>query len=337
MTPNIALHVEPRIRLDRNERLVPSPSLVDLSRRLPAETLNTYPDATPFEAALAQLWDVDPARVLAAAGGDDAIDRVCRAWVGPGLELVTVSPTFEMFPFFTALAGGSVRYIPTLEHPAPLDTLAVRVGPDTGVVLAISPHNPTGAVATEEELVALAMSLPANVRLLVDLAYVEFADADPTSALLDLENVVVLRTLSKAWGLAGARVGYAMGSVDAIVELREAGPPFPLAGPSLWLAERALALEPAVTGPYVAAVRRERPTLTKLLQAIGAEPMPSQANFVLARFTDADLAASRLGAADIRVRRFPDSPEMLRITLPGDERVFQRLVTTLEDIPTEKT
>ena len=339
MTPVMAATAAPGrlIRLDRNERLTPAAGLVALLPSIPPETLNVYPDPAPLESALADFWDIDRSRVIATAGGDDAIDRICRGLVGPGAELVTVAPTFEMFPFFAGLAGVRVRALSTMSHPAPVDGLRPLIGPDTGAVIAISPHNPTGLVATTDDLTSLAESLPAGVPLIVDLAYVEFADADPTPVLLESDNVVVIRTLSKAWGLAGARVGYAMGPADAIDSLRRSGPPFPLAGPSLWLAQRALALEPTVTGPYVAAVRSERRRLTSVLAAIGADPIPSEANFVLARFPDSGRAVDALEAARIRIRRFSRAPDLLRISLPGDERVFRRLVDALEALIVETT
>ena len=318
------------LRLDHNERLFPAPELVPLLSQVPASTLTRYPEAAGLEASLGAAWDPDADRVLVTAGADDAIDRVCRRWLAGGRELITVAPTFEMIPMFAALAGGRVRSVPTLDDPAPLGPILDRIGERTGLVAVISPHNPSGTVAPVERILAIADGLPANAALLVDLAYVEFADRDPTRELLQRDNILVVRTLSKAWGLAGLRVGTVLGSPAAIADLRAGGAPFPLAGPSIWLAEQALALGDRVTAPYVAAVRRERERLVSALRASGAEPFESQANFVLASTDRATALYRGFRQRGIAIRRFPNFPDLVRITLPGDEATFRHVLRALD-------
>ncbi|MCG8466905.1 MAG: histidinol-phosphate aminotransferase family protein [Gemmatimonadetes bacterium] len=325
------------LRLDHNERLRPAPEMSDILRAVPVDRLNRYPETATLEGKLARTWAIDPERVLVTAGGDDGIDRVQRVCLAKRPEVVTVSPTFEMIPFFARLRGGRTVDIETLDHPAPIGRIASCIGPDTGLVAVVSPHNPTGLVASTERLLAIADSLPSGVVLLVDLAYVEFADHDPTAALLERENTFVLRTLSKAWGLAGLRVGYVLGGPSGIRRLREAGAPFPIAGPSLWVAERALDLGDRITEPYVSAVRRERVELIRFLAERGARPFPSQANFVLARVADARRMQSCLEDYGIRVRAYPARNELLRFSLPGDGASFARLVDGLADcLPREE-
>lgn len=319
-----------RLRLDHNERLFPAPELVRLLSQVPASALTRYPEAAGLEAALGEAWDLDADRVLLTAGADDAIDRVCRRWLADGREMITVTPTFEMIPAFATLAGGRVRSIPTLDDPAPLGPILDRIGERTGLVGVISPHNPTGTVAPVERILAIADSLPANAALLVDLAYVEFADRDPTRELLQRDNILVVRTLSKAWGLAGLRTGFVLGPAAAIGDLRAGGAPFPLAGPSIWLAERALALGDRVTATYVAAVRREREQLVSALLVSGAEPFESQANFVLASTDRAAALYRGFRRRGIAIRRFPNFPDLVRITLPGDEATFRHLLRVLD-------
>lgn len=319
-----------KLRLDHNERLFPAPELVRLLARVPASALTRYPEAAGLEASLGEARDLDADRVLVTAGADDAIDRVCRRYLAGGRELITVAPTFEMIPMFAALAGGRVRSVPTLDDPAPLGPILDRLGERTGLVAVISPHNPTGTAVPVERILTIADSLPANAALLADLAYVEFADCDPTRELLQRDNVLVVRTLSKAWGLAGLRTGFVLGPPAAIADLRAGGAPFPLAGPSLWLAEQALALGDRVTATYVAAVRRERERLVSALRASGAEPFESQANFVLAS-TDRAAALHRgFRRRGVAIRRFPNFPDLVRITLPGDEATFRHLLHVLD-------
>ncbi|MDE2879018.1 histidinol-phosphate transaminase [Candidatus Palauibacter soopunensis] len=321
-----------RLRLDHNERLFPAPELVRLLPEVPASALTRYPDASRLEQRLAEASRVGKDRVLVTAGADDAIDRVCRRYLAGGRELITVAPTFEMVPTFAALAGGRVRSIPTLNDPAPLGPILDRLGERTGLVAVISPHNPTGTVAPVERILAIADSLPANAALLADLAYVEFADRDPTRELLQRDNILVVRTLSKAWGLAGLRVGFVLGPPAVIEGLRAGGAPFPLSAPSIWLAERALALGDRVTATYVAAVCHERERLVSALLASAAEPFASQANFVLATTDRAAALHRRFRQQAIAIRRFPNFPDLVRITLPGDEATFRRVLRVLDTL-----
>lgn len=319
-----------RLRLDHNERLFPAPELVRLLREVPASTLTRYPDVSRLERRLAEASGIANDRVLVTAGADDAIDRACRRYLAGGRELITVAPTFDMVPLFAALAGGRVRAIPTLNDPAPLGPILDRLGERTGLVAVISPHNPTGTVVPAERILAIADSLPAGAALLADLAYVEFADRDPTTELLQRDNILVVRTLSKAWGLAGLRVGFVLGPPAVIADLRAGGAPFPLSAPSIWLAERALARGDRVTATYVAAVRRERERLASALLASGAEPFESQANFVLASTDRAAALYRGFRQQGIAIRRFPNLPDLVRITLPGDEATFRHLLRVLD-------
>lgn len=296
---------------------------------IPAATLARYPNPERIERAVARRWSIDPARVVVTAGADDGLDRACRAFLRERPELVSVDPTFEMIPRFASLAGGRMVSIPHVEGPAPVEALAGAVGSETGLVAVVSPHNPTGAVTPADRLLALARALPDPVRLVVDLAYIEFADEDPTPALLERPRVLVVRTLSKAWGLAGLRVGFALGSLEDVERLRASGAPFPLAGPSLWLAEAALAADRRVTAPYVRAVRQERAALARLLRSFGARPLDGEANFVLARVDAPERIRAALAGLRIHVRTFGHLPDMLRITLPGDADAFERLCAAL--------
>ena len=169
-----------------------------------------------------------------------AIDRLCRAYLAPGRRIVMPQPTFVMLPYYAALAGAEIDAVPWREGPYPLEAVLDAVTEQTAVIVVVSPNNPNGAVATAADLRALAEAAPHAV-LLVDLAYAEYADEDLTAAALSHPSAVVVRTISKAWGLAGLRVGYAVGSPELIAILRVAGGPFSVSGLSLAVAERALA------------------------------------------------------------------------------------------------
>lgn len=323
------------LRLDSNEGPLPPRALLANLANADPELLRRYRDAGALEAALAARFGVTAERVMVTAGADEAIDRACRAFLSPGLTLLLPDPTFELFERFAALAGGDVARVPWPRGPFPADAFVQRLDARSGVVVVVSPNNPTGAVATLGDVSRLAMAAPAAL-LLLDHAYVEYADEDLTQGVLDLANVLVVRTFSKAWGLAGCRVGYAIGSARVIAVLRAAGGPYPVASPSVALALRQLDCGGEALRAHVARVREERATLAVRLAALGAASLDSQANFVLADCGPrVEQVRAGLAALGVVVRSFLQRPGLetsLRITLPGDLAQFQRLCTALETV-----
>src|SRR6266496_4226603 len=208
--------------LDRNEGLLPSPAaLAELAEADP-ELLRRYPDVSELTALLAAQWKVAADRVLVTAGADEAIDRFFRAFLTRGRTLLLPEPSFEMLDRYAALADGELVRVPWPDAAFPTDEFLERVDARTAVIAIVSPNNPTGGVATLADVRRIAEHAP-DALVLLDHAYVEYADDDLTAAVLDVPNVVVVRTMSKAWGLAGCRVGYAVGSPDVIAVLPARG------------------------------------------------------------------------------------------------------------------
>jgi len=327
----------PELHLDANEGPAPPTDLMAELTRAPADLLRRYPRTGALERLLADRLGIAADRVLATNGSNDALDRIMRTSLAGGGRLVLPVPAFSMFDRFTRLAGGRIVEVPWFEGPFPRQAVLRRCRRRTALLVLTSPNNPTGAVIETPLLTELARSLP-GVLILLDLAYVEFADEDPSAEVLQLPNVVIVRTLSKAWGLAGLRVGYAAGEAALISRLRLAGQNFPVAGPSAVLAAARIASGNGALARSVAEIRRERELLSEDLRAIGASPLPSQANFILARFPDAEGAHRRLAAGGIAVRIFPDVPRLagwLRITCPGSADDFARLRAALRTLPAE--
>lgn len=199
------------------------------------------------------------------------------------------------------------------------------------MIAVVSPNNPTGAAAKIDDLQRLARGAP-NAILLVDLAYAEFADEDLTQCALALPNAIVVRTFSKAFGLAGLRVGYAMGNAVNIRRLASVGAPYPVSSVGLSAAIETLAIAPSRLAPKIARVADERAKLTQFLLDLGASPLASQGNFVLCKFADAEWVWNALAGLGISVRRFPARAELesaLRITCPEDSTDFTRLLAGL--------
>lgn len=300
------------------------------------DAVRRYPDASRLEGMLAERLGVPVGRVVVTNGGDDAIDRVCRVCLGAGDEIVVPSPSFEMIARSAEMAGGCVVRTAWMGGAFPVDAVLDAVTVRTRLVAVVSPNNPTGGVITGPELERLSAALP-DALLMVDLAYTEFAAEDLTPVALALPNTVIVRTFSKAYGLAGLRVGYALGGVggeETIAAMRAAGGPFACSALSLAAAEAALGLPDAVLAGRVEQVRCEREAISGLLRGCGCDVLPGEANFVLARPADAPGVWQSLGELGVRVKRFanPELADWLRIGCPGDPGGLQRLMAALGEV-----
>ncbi len=322
------------LRLNGNEGVEPPASLFDAIRDRFPILLQRYPTVMELESLLARRFGLPCDQVLVTAGADDALYRACMALLAPDRAFVVPVPTFEMLVHYGRLAGGRAVEIEWQCGPYPTDAVIDAVDDDTALIAIVSPNNPTGATANHSDLKRLSASVP-HALLLVDLAYAEFADEDLTQTALALPNAVAVRTLSKAWGLAGLRVGYALGPPDVLRWLRAAGNPFAVSGVSAGLAAAWLETGQSTVDAFVQRVRRERGGLFSILRALGAEPLPSQANFVCARFTDAAGVWKGLARLGIAVRPFPQHPtlgDFLRVTCPGNRVAFERLTRALRQV-----
>ena len=314
-----------RIDLDlsKNEGL-PPPSAILESIQDPASVIGRYPDIDLLARRLADRHGVAREQVLVTAGGDDALFRcfLSRA----GARAVSTRPSFEMIPRYAAQTGSDLTEIEWWDKPFPTAEFVAALNGDMAFV--VSPNNPTGSVIAESDLreISEAASL-----LVLDTAYAEFADRDLTPAALELGNVVVIRTLSKAWGLAGLRVGYLLGPSELVAEIAAFGNPYPVSALSAALATERLKAGMQVK-EFQNEVKQEREELADILTDLGARPLASQGNFVLAEFVASDWLVGAAASLGIALRHFPDRPELerfVRITVPGERDPFERLIRTL--------
>jgi len=314
--------------LSKNEGRAPAAELL-ASVGDPNRLIVRYPDTSGLRGQLAALHGVGEDSVLVTAGGDDALARCFMARVGEGRTVVSTYPTFEMIPRYAEQRGAKLVEIPWWDGAFPTAEVLDSIGMDTDAVFIVSPNNPTGATATESDLRTVANEASF---LVLDAAYVEFADTDPTPAALAMGNVVVIRTMSKAYGLAGLRVGYLLGPPGLVAAIGSYGSPYPVSALSGALAHTRLERPVAELEDFVEEVKRERVELTHLLTDLGTRPLPSQANFVLTECPDPEWLVSAAAALGIGLRRFPDRERLdkvVRITVPGDEDDFARLDGTL--------
>lgn len=321
-----------RVKLDANEGRADLESVQTVVAGIDDQTIALYPSAQGLESKIAQRWGIEADRVVVTAGGDDAIARICQCFVDSGRRLLAHDPTFVMIPQYTRLAEGDIQSIPWLDTDFPVDAFVDAIDESIGLVAIVSPSNPTGRVAAVEDIIRVARKASeVGVMVMVDLAYVEFADQDPTALLLELPNVVLVRTFSKAYGLAGIRVGYAMIALELAPKLRAAGGPYPVSAVSVGIAEAAFDGSES-QDDYLTSVRRERAELSSLLVQLGGQVIESQANFVLVAFEDAQEVANELNQKGVLVRSWGSASPMsqyLRITLPGNSAEFQLLAESL--------
>ena len=318
------------IDLSMNEGEAPPRQCLRVLDRIGPTILRKYADPAPLEEAYAAYLDTAPGNVLATTGGDDAIDRVMRAFLAPGQEMVFPTPTFEMVPLCAEMARGDLVPVEYEWGKLPHDEILAAVNARTGLVAVLTPDNPTGRAFSTRSLLRLAAALPPKVTLMADLAYAEFADEDPTTALLEVPRAVMVRTLSKAWGLAGLRVGFAVGAKERIDVLRGFGGPYALTGPSIAIALDRLRNGVGEMRGFVEFVRGRRERLASAIRAVGGVPEPSQTNFVLGSFPDARWILRGMAAQGVLVRHFAHLPEYVRITVPRDDVEFGRVARALE-------
>lgn len=317
-------------RLDGNEGRSPPEQLLKRLAELSPAIVRDYPDKTPLEGKLAERFGISAEQVIVTNGADDALDRIARCYASGGRALLAAGPTFEMIERFVRIAGGSYREVAWQDGAFPLEALSRAVDDDVYAITVVTPNNPTGLVASADAIRTLAERFPTRL-IVVDLAYVEFADCDPSQELLTLPNVVITRTLSKAYSFAGARVGYAMsGQAEIIEHIRNAGGPFPVSGLSLALAAMWIEQGDAHVAASRACVQGEREAIFNALLEQGARPAAGQANFVWATLDDPAFFRDALASIGIAIRTFTDKPALadsVRITCPQDEAVLARLLT----------
>jgi histidinol-phosphate/aromatic aminotransferase/cobyric acid decarboxylase-like protein len=323
------------LRLDANEgRPEPSPS--EVPGFLDVEAARRYPDPRPLEAAIAQRYGLPPGRVVVAAGGDDAIDRLVRSFARSGRPILGTEPAFVEYAAAAARAGLDWAAVPRPpEAPFPsaeVAKVAAEIGP--ALIIAASPDNPGGGVLSLRDLDILAGT---GFPLLLDATYAEFAeDQEPYRRALALPACVLVRSFSKAYGLAGLRVGWAAAPEPYATMIRRAGPPYPVAGPSLAAALAALEEGGESLKMRVERVRFERAALSVLLAELGAKTWPAEGNFVPAKLDDPAAFVVHLAGEGIAVKHWPGVPNregLVRITCPGEAGEFSRLVAALRSAP----
>jgi histidinol-phosphate aminotransferase len=279
-----------------------------------------YPDEQQARRLLAAQAGVEPSQILLTNGSDEFCYLLASVFLGPGRPAVLGDPPYQIDATASLLAGAELRRV-ALRRSGPhrgAHDLAAMAGAAAGaaVVWLPSPHNPTGVATRPAELAAFLASVPGDCLVVLDEAYRAFADRDWVpdvgQLLARYPNLVVQRTLSKDWALAGLRVGYALASPELIASLARARPPFSVNALALAAIEGIAPSEEAAAwrAMTTARVREQRAILQAELARLGVEYFPSQANFVAARL-DPGAVARALAGTGLVVRPGDD------LGLPG--------------------
>lgn len=273
-------------KLSSNENPFPPLDGVRAAVAGAASELNRYPDmyASDLVAAVADRYGIEPSWVVAGCGSVAVLGHVLEAFCDAGDEVVHAWRSFEAYPIAISLQGAVGVPVPVdADGRHDLPAMAAAVGPRTRVVLACTPNNPTGPAVRADELAEFLDAVPQEVLVVVDEAYAEFVRdpdaASGTAVLRDRPNVVVLRTFSKAYGLAALRVGYALAHPPVAAAIRTAATPFGVNRVAEVAALASLDAEAALA-ERVDAVVAERERVLAGLRAQGWEVPDSQANFV---------------------------------------------------------
>src|ERR1700736_763698 len=295
---------------------------------LPLQPLNEYPDTTyaTLTEAIAQYTDVPTDRITVGAGADEILDLVAKAYIDPGARVVLSRPTYPMFRILTEMAGGSIDEVMAvdlrLDRPAFLERAH-----QARLTWLCNPNNPTGELLPADFMEEVAATTDGV--LVVDEAYFETSGVTALPLIETMPNVVVVRSLSKGFGLAGVRVGYALAGSAISEALRRVRPPGSISMVSAALGAQALSDVDGMR-QRVQQVKAERVRLLQQLRALGLEVRDSAANFLLVRTGRS--AAPSLLKRGLVVRTFPTtSPlaEYIRVTVRRPQE-NDRLVAALQ-------
>ncbi|MBI4343667.1 MAG: histidinol-phosphate transaminase [Candidatus Omnitrophica bacterium] len=331
------------IKLASNENaLGPSPKAL-AALRAAAPSLHRYPDmaCTALRRRLAKTLKVDPASLIFGNGSDELLVLALRAFVDPGDEVIVAEPTFLIYALQAKACGAAVRAVPLARDRYDLPAMKAAVTPRTKLVFIANPDNPTGTYVTKRELEAFLQGLPAHVLVLLDEAYYEFvaaADYPQTLPYVDRHPVIVTRSFSKAYGLAGLRVGYGVARPPIVAAMDAVREPFNVN--SLAQAAALAALEDTAFLQRTRRMLQEgRRYLGRELGQLKIQVVPGVANFLLLKLGPrAPQVAQRLLEQGIIVREMSGwkLPGCLRVTIgtmPENRafiRALQRCLAAME-------
>lgn len=336
------LPVESVIKLASNENpLGPSPKAVAAMRKA-LESLHLYPDGNAFylKRKLAEKLAVKPEQICFGNGSNEIIEFIGHAFMRPGVDILVSEYCFAIYPIMARMFGANVVTVPATGLGHDIPAMLQAITPSTRVMFVANPNNPTGTLAPKEQIERLVAQVPDSVLLVMDEAYIDFleepADLLPLVRSLKKPNIILMRTFSKIYGLAGLRLGYGVGHPDLIAALEKVRQPFNIN--SLIQAGAIAALDDE---EHLDRTRRNNIEglrfFEKELQALKLEYARSAANFILVKVGNGQAVFEAMQRAGVITRPMGGYklPEWIRITV-GTPAENRRCVEALKDALTAR-
>ncbi len=331
------------IKLASNENPLGPSRLALAAMRKALAQVNLYPDGNAFylKHKLAAKLGVEPAQLILGNGSNEIIEFVGHALLAPGAEVVVSQYCFAVYPIVTHLFGAKLVTVPARDYGHDLDAMLAAITPQTRVMFVANPNNPTGTVASHEALRRFVDSIPPHILLALDQAYYEFQD-EPLDLLPEVRegqrpNLLLMRTFSKIYGLAGLRIGYAIGHPELVAALEKTRQPF-----NINALAQAAALAALDDTAHVEKTRRLNARgmrfYARAFRKLKLEFIPSGANFILVRVGDGQRVFEALQKQGVIVRPMAvySLPEWIRITIGTSKenaRCLLDLKSALEHTP----
>lgn len=324
------------LRLDFNENTFsPSPKVLERLRKVTAEGLTKYPERAPVEKIVAEHFGLEPSQVVLTNGLDEAIHLMACAFLEEGDEAMIATPGFFMYDVSIQMMTRNIVRVQSDETLAfPFERFLAAITEKTKLIIVASPNNPTGAVVSREQLLAIAKAAPQAV-LMVDEAYYHFHGETTMQDVGKVPNLIVARTFSKAYGLANLRIGMLAGPAELLKYVCKVSSPYNVNGMALDCLPAAVADEEYLTW-YAEQVRVGRERMMAGLREMGVPFFESHANFVLMRIGAKHkelVAAMRARGVLLRDRSTdPGCDGFVRITIGVEEHVTRGLAALKESL-----
>ncbi len=333
------LGIEEVTKLASNENpLGPSPKAIAAMQQAAAEVY-VYPDpqCCDLTEALAVHWQVDPEGIVVGRGSDEIIHMLGLAFVNPGEEVIYSDPPFALYPFTTTIMDGKSVRIPHKDFVHDLSAMAAAITGKTKLIFISNPYNPTGTIVTADEVAGFMAQVPDNVIVAFDEAYIEYVD-DPNYGeglpfVREGRNAIVLRTFSKAYGLAGLRIGYGIAPPELVAALKQVREPFNVAGMAQ-VAALASLQDPAQVARSFRLVQEGKQYLYGEFDEMGLAYVPTQANFILVDIgIDSQECFDSLMRCGVTVRTGDifGLPTHIRVTI-GTREQNQQFISALREV-----
>ncbi|HOL22104.1 MAG TPA: histidinol-phosphate transaminase [bacterium] len=331
------LDIERIVKLASNENpLGPSPKAVEAVKRC-ADKISRYPEGSGYylKNKIAEVFNQPPETIILGSGSSEIISMGMELFINPGEEVIYPAPSFLIYPILAYKIGAVPVEIPLQDgFSYDLNMFLEKITPKTKVIILCNPNNPTGTIIYKKQIEEFMKNIPDDIIIISDEAYREYVDTEDFGTAypyLYRKNIIITRTLSKIYGLAGLRIGFGMARKEIIEFMERIRPPFNTTIPAQEAGIAALDDQEYVKKSFENNIKG-RTYLYSAFNSLGIEYIPTYANFILCRIPDASLVVKKLEKRGIIVRgMFGVGPEYVRITI-GTDRENTLLIENLKQL-----